>query len=146
MDPQPHGCCRRCIDIQGACCCPSLRASFTSECKCWVWPRDHLLVNKVFREQALDICYTSNTFLVIPNQWQDVDDDQDPVGFDHHSALAFLKSMPKDALQYLRSLQVMFFLYADIVLPPGPRFFGRWREALEYIQNNMSIPVTTHDL
>ncbi|KEF58152.1 uncharacterized protein A1O9_06076 [Exophiala aquamarina CBS 119918] len=92
-----------------------------------------------FREQALEVFYGPNVFMATSEEYRTVDDNQDIMKVDHQSALAFIMSVPKEVLRHLRSLLIMFSSYASMMLPPGLGLFAIWREALEYMETNLSL-------
>jgi len=131
-------CCHQCTDTLETCCCPRLHAAFTSmRCTCWSWPRDHFLVGKGFREQALQIIYTSNVFSVHTlHAHPERDEDW---CYEHRSALTFLQSLPPDALPYVRTLRIVFPDFTPYDLRIGTRSLANWKATLAFIRQHITL-------
>ena len=127
-------CCQQCTDSLETCCCPSLHAAFSSlGCRCWQWPSELFLVNKTWREQALRIAYSSNSFSVSRPRHRASDETE------HRSALTFLQSIPRDALPHIRSLRIVFGLCQDNHLSPNTHSLTNWVTTLAFIQKNLAL-------
>ncbi|KAF2665661.1 hypothetical protein BT63DRAFT_71398 [Microthyrium microscopicum] len=96
--------------------------SFSTSCKCWRFPLNLFLVNKEFHEEATQIFYSYNHFIVLlrrcPPEYLNWASDY----YWHHIARStpqarFFSRLPPSALKHLRSVQLCF--------PKEPAHFDR---------------------
>jgi len=93
-------CCMRCSDALEACCCLINHAAFSSsQCVCWRFPAALFTVSKEFNQDATELFYSANRFLI----WEFLPPEHNQ--FDRSEALLLLRRMPACALKHLRWLR-----------------------------------------
>jgi hypothetical protein len=138
LGPETPLCCRVCTETLETCCCPTLHAAWPGvRCQCWSWPQDHFRVDKKLRQQALQIFYSLNTFSISVAGNRGRADGQ--ASHEYQSALVFLRSTPRDALEHIRSLRIVFSSFSHDDLHPGTRSLTDWIQTRTYIRDHLVL-------
>lgn len=100
----PFDCCKRCTDALDACYCSSKHAAFAPTCTCWTMPNAMFQLSRKMGEESTRIFYSMNHFVVLPEWGRDVY----PGAFRSLPILQFLRLLPQNALESLRSMRWVF--------------------------------------
>ena len=118
-------CCGCCVKTKGIdfCCCPRLRAAFSTSCSCRVVPSQLFLVSKQMSREARFVLFSSNCL----NFWTDL-----PWTITH------LKGHMRENLRSIRCMRLIFSSGHQTWNWRNPARF-QWRTLVKFIKNNFSL-------
>jgi hypothetical protein len=125
-------CCGKCTDALEACCCSLQHAAFSETCTCWKIPTDLFLISPSLHKAATKSFYQKNSFAIYSSERFVRTDARPPL-------LEFLKSLPPQALQHLRSIQCVFPALSTNFFNQGSEAHSHWLQTITFICNNLQL-------
>ncbi|KAL8790174.1 MAG: hypothetical protein Q9195_006501 [Heterodermia aff. obscurata] len=119
------------------CFCSVVHAAFWTECRCWSPPTSIFLISTGMRILAREVFFAENRFVMVPDGGARNVVDRLP---EQIHAEKFLKEMvPRDAMKYLRTLELVFPPFQTPSISP----FKEWEDTLEAVRENLNVPKLT---
>ena len=145
-----HGCAfRNCWERAGGrigCFCSAAHAAFWTECRCWRPPTALFLVSKAVLENAREVFWGANRFVIVPEgnhthgATRNVAD-RSPERM--HAANFLTQVVPRGALRHLRFLEVVFPPFRTPWMLAHEPAYQQWQEAIEIVRDHLTLPVLT---
>ena len=141
--PEYHHACqfRTCLPHSFGCFCPRSHAASLSTCKCWRPPTALFLVCRALTEDAREIFFMKNKFIITPSTRYYFQADQTPTRLEVSRFLTEI--VPMDKLQFLRSLDIIFPPFEEDYLRPHEPAFQDWLQTITYIEKHLCLGVLT---
>ena len=123
------------------CFCRRSHAAFSSNCHCWSPPTSLFLVSRLLLEDAQEVFFTRNRFIITPS-----------AGCNHLAAhtpnrleaSVFLTDVvPCPALRFLRFLELIFPPFEHDYLRPHEPAYKDWLQTLDQVKQHLSLPALT---
>ena len=136
--------------LHRGCFCKSYHAAYSSavQCKCWAPPTPLFLVCKLMREDAMQVFFSHNRFVIAPECVG-----PEKIGVVETSPVRlpisiFLSDVvPTEALRHLRFLDIYFPAFGDELpcdyCPAGSPEQLDWIDILESVKDKLSLPNLT---
>jgi hypothetical protein len=120
-----QACCRHCTETLIDCCCPSARSAHSRGCDCRLIPFEVFLVNRPFRQDAMEVLFTQNCFEFV----------QGP-----EECIFFFSRLPKGALNYIRRLR---FQVSEDEVEHWDEWdcSGKWDRLVKFVKDNIELSV-----
>ncbi|KAF8890290.1 hypothetical protein CPB84DRAFT_1963902 [Gymnopilus junonius] len=136
-----HSCCLQCNDAAEACCCNVNHAAFSSvQCTCWSFTTALFEVSREIRQEAMEIFFSKNKFLIEEQPWP----------FDGQpgmrEGLSFFQCLPSLALKSLRWIRFNLGYNARMDVPEGSAPLAGWKKTAEFIAENFDTSQLTIEL
>ena len=139
---EPHGCY-----------CRASHAAFSNiePCKCWAAPTALFLINKAFKQDALQVFLGSNRIVIAPEggrPWQGVESSPPRLPI----SIYLSDIVPEDALQFLRKIEIVFpalgekILFTSYCLSRSAEWED-WVQTLDAVRARLDLrklTITTH--
>jgi hypothetical protein len=94
------------------------RSSFAASCKCWTFPLNLFLLNKVYNTMATQIFFSKNHFILIPDRGYTLPGTTSLSFWSHQSPPSysfFFKHIPRPAIEHLRSIQFVIPMKGEML-------------------------------
>lgn len=98
--------CRKLPPRELGCFCRRYHAAYISKYQCWSPPRGLFRVCRIVREDALAVFFKGNKFIIMPSNDPHVPLSSTPARL--HVSIFLIDTVPRQALQHLRSLELVF--------------------------------------
>ena len=119
--------------------CSECHAAFWTECYCWKPPTPLFLVSRAIADLAREVFFGGNKFIMAlegrKEPWTVVDRLPEQIP----SEKFFREVVPKDALKYIKTLELVFPPFQK----PSLRPFKEWEDTLEAVRGDLNLPNLT---
>ena len=147
VDPEDHhgslfrACWRR-PQVRGlGCFCIRYHSVYTKHCQCWQPPTSLFLVCKLLLNEARDVFFSQNRFIITP-----IDGcGQAPTTvLPHFEASTFMQDIiPSQCLHLLRFLEIVFPPLDEQYLAPRGSALQNWEHTVEHLRDKLNLPSLT---
>lgn len=123
------------------CFCRRYHAAFSSSCYCWSPPASLFLICKQLREDAQEVFFARNRFIIVPSRGCTSPAESTPARLE---ISIFLRDViPSQALPRLRSMEIVFPPFYDDYLRPHESAYQDWLQTIEYVSKLLNLPMLT---
>ena len=123
------------------CFCSRSHAAFSSKCHCWSPPTSLFFVCRALLEDAQNVFFTRNRFVITPSAGCNRPADKTP---NRLEVSAFLTDVvPFNVLRFLRCLEVVIPPFEEDYLRPHEPAYKDWLQTIDRVGEQLCLPTLT---
>jgi hypothetical protein len=124
-----------------SCFCHRRHAAYSSTCHCWVPPMSLFLTCRALRDHAKEIFFSKNRFIITPSENCDKPATHTPESLEAFKF--FAEVVPRDALRFLRFVEIVFPPFEEDYLRPDEPAYSEWLQTITLMKNEFNLPNLT---
>jgi hypothetical protein len=121
--------------------CRRYQAAFSSRCHCWSPPTSLFLVCQLMQEDAQVVFFSKNRFVIVPSGGPTHPVGSTPARLE--ISIFLRETVPCKALQFLRSVEIVFPPFHDDYLRPHELGYQDWLQTIELMAEVLTLPLLT---